>query len=82
MNAASIILLTYSLQEGCDVVDGTLKWDKTILVLVEIGAGDREGLGYSYADVRYCQQKQAPAQLPGSLVHANFRRQLKIGFYI
>jgi L-alanine-DL-glutamate epimerase-like enolase superfamily enzyme len=31
--------------------DGTLKWEKTTLVLVEISAGGKEGLGYSYADV-------------------------------
>jgi L-alanine-DL-glutamate epimerase-like enolase superfamily enzyme len=31
--------------------DGTLKWDKTTLVLVEATAGGRQGIGYSYADV-------------------------------
>jgi L-alanine-DL-glutamate epimerase-like enolase superfamily enzyme len=31
--------------------DGTLKWDKTTLVLVEVNAGGKEGIGYSYADV-------------------------------
>jgi L-alanine-DL-glutamate epimerase-like enolase superfamily enzyme len=31
--------------------DGTLKWDKTTMVLVEASAGDCEGIGYSYADV-------------------------------
>jgi L-alanine-DL-glutamate epimerase-like enolase superfamily enzyme len=31
--------------------DGTLKWDKTTLVLVEATAGGKEGIGYSYADV-------------------------------
>jgi L-alanine-DL-glutamate epimerase-like enolase superfamily enzyme len=31
--------------------DGTLEWEKTTLVLVEIAAGGREGMGYSYADV-------------------------------
>lgn len=30
--------------------DGTLEWDSTMLVLVEIGAGGKSGLGYSYAD--------------------------------
>lgn len=30
--------------------DGTAKWDKTTLVLVEIEAGGKVGLGYSYAD--------------------------------
>lgn len=30
--------------------DGTLEWSKTTLVLVRVGAGGREGLGYTYAD--------------------------------
>ena len=30
--------------------DGTLEWDKTTLVLVEIGAGNQRGTGYTYAD--------------------------------
>lgn len=30
--------------------DGTLTWDATTLVLVEIEAGGRRGLGYTYAD--------------------------------
>jgi L-alanine-DL-glutamate epimerase-like enolase superfamily enzyme len=30
--------------------DGTLEWDSTTLVLVEIEAGGKHGLGYSYAD--------------------------------
>jgi L-alanine-DL-glutamate epimerase-like enolase superfamily enzyme len=31
--------------------DGTLKWEKTTLVLVEASGGGMRGLGYSYADV-------------------------------
>ena len=31
--------------------DGTLQWNKTTLVLVEAAAGNKEGIGYSYADV-------------------------------
>jgi L-alanine-DL-glutamate epimerase-like enolase superfamily enzyme len=30
--------------------DGTLKWDKTTLVLVEVTAADKTGIGFSYAD--------------------------------
>lgn len=30
--------------------DGTLEWDSTTLVLVEIGAGAHRGIGYTYAD--------------------------------
>jgi L-alanine-DL-glutamate epimerase-like enolase superfamily enzyme len=31
--------------------DGTAEWDHTTLVLVELSAGGKTGLGYSYADV-------------------------------
>lgn len=31
--------------------DGTIKWDKTTLVLVEATAGGKRGLGYTYADL-------------------------------
>jgi len=31
--------------------DGTLQWDHTILVLVEIKAADKKGIGYTNADV-------------------------------
>lgn len=31
--------------------DGTIKWDSTTMVLVEIEAGGKKGVGYSYADV-------------------------------
>ncbi|MEP6465156.1 MAG: enolase C-terminal domain-like protein [Parafilimonas sp.] len=30
--------------------DGTIKWNSTTLVLVEINAGDKTGIGFSYAD--------------------------------
>lgn len=30
--------------------DGTLEWDKTTIVIVEIKAGGLRGLGYTYAD--------------------------------
>jgi L-alanine-DL-glutamate epimerase-like enolase superfamily enzyme len=31
--------------------DGTLKWDKTTVVLVEARAGGKQGIGFSYADL-------------------------------
>jgi L-alanine-DL-glutamate epimerase-like enolase superfamily enzyme len=30
--------------------DGTLEWDSTTLVLVRVGGGDREGIGWTYGD--------------------------------
>src|SRR4051812_21693491 len=31
--------------------DGTLTWDATTIVIVEVGAGGRTGLGYTYGDL-------------------------------
>jgi len=30
--------------------DGTLEWDSTTIVIVELTAGGERGLGYTYAD--------------------------------
>lgn len=41
----------YTVPTDAPESDGTLEWDSTTLVLVEIEAGGRRGIGYSYADV-------------------------------
>ena len=41
----------YTVPTATPESDGTLEWDKTTLVLVELSSGNQEGLGYSYADV-------------------------------
>jgi L-alanine-DL-glutamate epimerase-like enolase superfamily enzyme len=40
----------YSIPTDLPESDGTLKWNKTTLVLVEIEGGGRQGLGFTYAD--------------------------------
>lgn len=40
----------YTVPTDAPESDGTLAWDSTTLVLVEIEAGGKHGLGYSYAD--------------------------------
>ncbi|MER6524033.1 enolase C-terminal domain-like protein [Streptomyces sp. NPDC001508] len=43
--------------------DGTLEWDSTTMVLVQVGAGGRTGLGYTYGDVSvasFVESKLAP----------------------
>lgn len=40
----------YSVPTDAPESDGTLEWDSTTLVLVEIDASGKHGLGYSYAD--------------------------------
>jgi L-alanine-DL-glutamate epimerase-like enolase superfamily enzyme len=42
--------------------DGTLAWDATTIVLVEARAGDRTGIGYSYADVAAADVIAGPLQ--------------------
>ena len=43
--------------------DGTLEWDQTTLVLVDVSAGGQHGIGYTYADVStawFVKQNLAP----------------------
>ena len=39
----------YEIPTDAPESDGTLEWDSTVLVVVEVDAGDRTGLGYTYA---------------------------------
>ena len=41
---------TYTIPTDSPESDGTLKWEKTTMVLVEVHGGGRTGLGYTYAD--------------------------------
>jgi len=41
---------TYVVPTDAPESDGTLEWDRTTLVLVQLGAGGVSGLGYTYAD--------------------------------
>lgn len=52
-NAAigSVQVRAYRVPTDAPESDGTLAWSATTLVLVRIGAGGREGIGYTYADV-------------------------------
>ncbi len=40
----------YTVPTDAPEADGTYQWDSTTLVLVEIQAGDKTGLGFTYAD--------------------------------
>ena len=40
----------YTVPTDAPEADGTLAWDSTTLVLVELTAGGRQGLGYTYTD--------------------------------
>jgi len=46
----AIQVSTFTVPTDYPESDGTLKWDKTTLVLVEARGGGKQGLGYTYAD--------------------------------
>ena len=40
----------YEIPTDAPEADGTLEWDRTVLVVVEVDAGGQTGLGYTYSD--------------------------------
>jgi L-alanine-DL-glutamate epimerase-like enolase superfamily enzyme len=46
----SVKAKAFSIPTDRPEADGTLSWDKTIIVTVHISAGDKTGFGYTYAD--------------------------------
>jgi L-alanine-DL-glutamate epimerase-like enolase superfamily enzyme len=47
----SVSVEAYTVPTDSPESDGTLAWDKTTLVLVNAIAGDKVGIGYTYADI-------------------------------
>src|SRR3954447_3937182 len=47
----SLEVAAYTVPTESPESDGTLEWDATTLVLVEVEAGGRTGIGYTYGDV-------------------------------
>lgn len=45
----------YTVPTDSPEADGTLEWNKTTIVIVELRAGDQTGLGYTYADAATAQ---------------------------
>jgi L-alanine-DL-glutamate epimerase-like enolase superfamily enzyme len=46
---ANVTVRAFTVPTDMPESDGTLQWDRTTLVLVEVSAADRTGLGYTYA---------------------------------
>ncbi len=46
-----VAVSAYSIPTDAPEADGTYAWDKTVLVVCEVTAGNARGLGYTYADV-------------------------------
>jgi len=47
----AVSVLPCTIPTDCPESDGTIEWDKTTIVIVEVRSGSTVGLGYSYADV-------------------------------
>jgi len=61
-----VIVSACTLPTDLPEADGTIGWDATTIVLVEVAAGDLQGIGYSYADLSaadYAARRLAPAAL-------------------
>lgn len=51
INIKNVKVSAYTVPTDAPESDGTIEWNSTTLVLVEINAGGKEGIGYSYTDV-------------------------------
>jgi L-alanine-DL-glutamate epimerase-like enolase superfamily enzyme len=51
----NVCVFAYTVPTKTPESDGTLEWRETTIVLVEISAGGKTGLGYTYADVATAQ---------------------------
>jgi L-alanine-DL-glutamate epimerase-like enolase superfamily enzyme len=47
---ARVSVKTFTIPTDFPESDGTLQWDRTTIVIVEVSAGGKQGLGYTYAD--------------------------------
>src|ERR671937_423150 len=59
----SVDVAAYTIPTDAPESDGTLEWDSTTIVVVEVHAGGETGLGYTYADVaaaKFVESKLAP----------------------
>src|SRR5439155_23035717 len=56
--------------------DGTLEWDSTTMVVVELHAGGRTGLGYTYADASVAElvRSKLEPELCNRLLQGSWRR--------
>ncbi len=67
------IVHAYTIPTDAPEADGTISWSSTTLVVIEISAGGKSGLGYTYADLStaHLAQKLLHDVVEGSDVHAH-----------
>lgn len=51
MPIQKIAVSAYTIPTDAPEADGTYAWEKTTIVIVEVSAGGKRGLGYTYADI-------------------------------
>lgn len=51
INIIDLKVSAYKIPTDSRESDGTIEWNSTTMILVEIDAGNQSGLGYSYADI-------------------------------
>ena len=49
MTVTDLVASAYTIPTDRPEADGTLRWDQTILILVQVSDGDHEGIGWTYA---------------------------------
>lgn len=60
----SVDVSAYTLETDAPEADGTLSWDSTTMVLVEVSAGGAVGTGWTYGPVA-CATGSSPASSAG-----------------
>ncbi|WP_020601443.1 enolase C-terminal domain-like protein [Spirosoma spitsbergense] len=63
MTISALTVSVYTVPTDAPEADGTLDWNSTTIVLVEIEAGNKRGMGYTYAHEaagQFIRQKLAP----------------------
>jgi L-alanine-DL-glutamate epimerase-like enolase superfamily enzyme len=80
-----IHLSTYSIPTDAPEADGTLAWDSTTLVLAEVRAAGKTGLGYTYGNsaiakiasrlAEKCLRRKSAFEIPA--LHASMLRQVR-----
>jgi L-alanine-DL-glutamate epimerase-like enolase superfamily enzyme len=72
MTVTHLSASAYTVPTDRPEADGTLAWDKTIMVLVEIGNGDHVGIGWTYAGASVAEiidDHLAPVVIGGDEMH-------------
>ncbi|HUZ60862.1 MAG TPA: hypothetical protein VMU83_18970 [Hanamia sp.] len=51
INIKDLKVSAYTIPTDAPESDGTIEWESTTMVIVEINTGEKAGIGYCYADI-------------------------------